>query len=82
MMRILNIAITYQYLISMFNNLNFIIISEGLPESFFRIFYVQLLMTQCMVHCVQSLYKILIFNPYVTKGVEFLPSFAFKACLV
>ena len=41
-----------------------------------------LLMTQSMVHCVQYLYKNFIFNPFITQGVEFLLTFAFKACLV
>ena len=59
------------------------LLSEGLPKSFFRKKnYLILLMTQCMVHCVQFLYKFLIFNPFMTKGVEFLLTFAFKACLV
>ena len=49
--------------------------SEGLPKSFFRIFfYLILLMTQCMVHCVQFLYKNFIFNHVTTQGVEILPA--------
>ena len=51
-------------------------------ELFQKKSYLILLMTQCMVHCVQFLYKILIFNPFTTQGVEILPAFAFKVSLV
>ena len=51
------------------------VLSKGLPQKLVKKIYLQLLMTQCMVHCVQYLYTILIFNPFITKGVEFLPSF-------
>ena len=38
-------------------------------RAFSENFYLILLMTQCMVHCVQFLYKILIFNPFATQSV-------------
>ena len=31
-------------------------------------------MTQCMVHCVQFLHTIFIFNPFMSQGVEILPA--------
>ena len=43
-------------------------------ELFQKKIYLILLMTQCMVHCVQFLYKIFIFNPFLTEGVEILPA--------
>ena len=50
-------------------------------ELFQKKVYLILLMTQCMVHCVQFLYKKFIFNPFATQGVEILPDCAFQAVL-
>ena len=40
---------------------------QRFTEEISKKIYLQLLMTQCMVHCVQYLYTILIFNPFATK---------------
>ena len=72
----------YNQLRDMDELVNATLIRRFTEELFQKKIYLILLMTQCMVHCVQFLYKIFIFNPFVTQGVEFLLTFAFKGCLV